>query len=116
LRIVTGAPGSTPQFAARRLGQGLSDALGQTAVVDPCATGSATIFGEIVARAAPDGHTLLVIGSTRWLGPLFRRAPFDPMTDFSYQRRQGARDCGYRFEALQRVSRSADGGSNSAWL
>ena len=50
----------------------------------PRSTGGATIFGEIVARAAPDGHTLLVIGSTLWLGPLFRRAPFDPLRDFSY--------------------------------
>lgn len=66
------------------LGQGLSDAFNQSAVVDPRATGGATIFGEIVARAAPDGHTLLVIGSTLWLGPLFRRAPFDPLRDFSY--------------------------------
>lgn len=84
LRIVTGAPGSTAEFAARMLGQGFADAFGQSAVVDPRSTGGATIFGEIVVRAAPDGHTLLVIGSTLWLGPLFRRAPFDPLRDFSY--------------------------------
>lgn len=84
LRIVTGAPGSTAEFAARMIGQGVSEAFGQTAVVDPRSTGGATIFGDIVARAAPDGHTLLVIGSTLWLGPLFRRAPFDPLKDFSY--------------------------------
>ena len=84
LRIVTGAPGSTAEFAARMIGQGFSDAFGQSAVIDPRATGGATIFGEIVARAAPDGYTLLIIGSTLWLGPLFRRAPFDPLKDFSY--------------------------------
>ena len=52
-------------------------------IVDPRSTGGATVFGEIVARAQPDGHTLLIIGSTLWVGPLFRKAPFDPIRDFS---------------------------------
>lgn len=83
LRIVTGAPGSTAEFTARMVAQGLSGPLGQPVVVDPRSTGGATVFGEIVARAQPDGHTLLVIGSTLWVGPLFRKAPYDPIRDFS---------------------------------
>ncbi len=84
LRIVTGAPGSTAEFAARMIGQGLSDALGQTVVIDPRATGGATIYGDIVARAQPDGHTLLIIGSTLWLGPLFRNTLYDAVKDFAF--------------------------------
>jgi tripartite-type tricarboxylate transporter receptor subunit TctC len=83
MRIVTGAPGSTAELVARMVAQGISGPLGQPVIVDPRSTGGATVFGEIVARAQPDGHTLLIIGSTLWVGPLFRKAPFDPIRDFS---------------------------------
>ena len=83
IRIVTGAPGSSAEFAARMVAQGIAGPLGQSVVVDPRSTGGATVFGEVVARAQPDGHTLLVIGSTLWLGPLFRKTPYDPLRDFS---------------------------------
>src|SRR5262245_28344182 len=78
VRIVTGAPASTAEFAARMVGQGISGPLGQSVIVDPRPTGGATVFGDVVARAQPDGHTLLIIGSTLWVGPLFRKAPYDP--------------------------------------
>lgn len=83
VRIVTGAPGSSAEFAARITAQGMAASLGQPVVVDPRSTGGATVFGEIVARAQPDGYTLMVIGSTLWIGPLFRKAPYDPLQDFS---------------------------------
>jgi tripartite-type tricarboxylate transporter receptor subunit TctC len=83
VRVVTGAPGSTAEFAARSLAQGLSARLGQPAVVDPRAAGGGTVFGEIVAKAQPDGYTLLVIGSSFWVGPLFRKAPYDVISDFA---------------------------------
>jgi tripartite-type tricarboxylate transporter receptor subunit TctC len=84
LRIVTGAPGSTAEFTSRMVAQGLSGPLGQPVIVDPRATGGATLFGEIVARAQPDGYTLLIIGPTLWVGPLFRKAPYDPLKDFAF--------------------------------
>jgi tripartite-type tricarboxylate transporter receptor subunit TctC len=83
VRIVTGAPGSSAEFAARMVAQGIAGPLGQPVIVDPRATGGATVFGEVVARAQPDGHTLLIIGSTLWVGPLFRKVPYDPIRDFS---------------------------------
>jgi tripartite-type tricarboxylate transporter receptor subunit TctC len=83
IRIVTGAPGSTAEFAARVTAQGLASALGQSVVVDPRAVGGGTIFGEVVAKATPDGYTLMVIGSTLWVGPLLRKAPYDPIRDFA---------------------------------
>src|SRR6185295_1676896 len=83
IRIVTGAPGSTAEFAARMIAQGLSASLGQPVIVDPRATGGATIFADVVARAQPDGYTLMIIGSTLWIGPLFRKAPYDAIRDFA---------------------------------
>jgi tripartite-type tricarboxylate transporter receptor subunit TctC len=83
VRIVTGAPASSAEFAARMLAQGITAPLGQPVVVEPHPSGGATIFGEIVARAQPDGYTLLIIGSTLWVGPLFRKAPYDALRDFS---------------------------------
>ena len=83
VRIVTGAPGSGAEFAARVLAQALAAPLGQPVVVEPRATGGATVFGEIVARAQPDGHTLMIIGATLWIGPLFRKAPYDALRDFA---------------------------------
>jgi tripartite-type tricarboxylate transporter receptor subunit TctC len=83
VRIVTGAPGSGAEFAARVLAQGLAASLGQPVVVEPRATGGATVFGEIVARSQPDGYTLMIIGATLWIGPLFRMAPYDALRDFA---------------------------------
>ena len=83
VRIVTGAPGSTAEFAARMTGQGLAGELGQPVVIDPRAVGGGTLFGELVAKAQPDGYTLMVIGSTLWTGPLFRAAPYDAIRDFA---------------------------------
>lgn len=83
MRIVTGAPASSAEFAARMIGQGISATLGQPVVIDPRPAGGATVFGEIVARAQPDGYTLMIIGSTLWVGPLFRKAPYQALRDFS---------------------------------
>lgn len=83
LRIVTGAPGSTAEFAARATALGISGPLGQPVVVDPRAAGGGTVFAEVVAKALPDGYTLLVIGSSFWIGPLFRKAPYDAIRDFA---------------------------------
>ncbi len=82
VRIVTGGAGSGSDYAARLIGQGLTSGSGQTVVIDNRPSG--VIPGEIVAKAAPDGYTLLVSGSTLWIGPLLRDAtPFDPVNDFA---------------------------------
>jgi tripartite-type tricarboxylate transporter receptor subunit TctC len=39
--------------------------------------------GEQVAKAPPDGYTLLVAGGTFSIGPLLQKAPYDPVTDFA---------------------------------
>jgi len=82
VRIVVPGTGGGGDFAARLLGQGLAPALGQPVVIENRPVG--IIPGEIVSRAAPDGHTLLLSASTLWLAPLLQsNVPYDPLRDFS---------------------------------
>lgn len=76
---------STSDIIARALAQKLTLSLGVNVVVDNRPGGSAMIGTDAVARAAPDGYTLL-LGAT---GPnainvsLFKKIPYDPVQDFS---------------------------------
>ena len=82
VRIVTAEAGGSQDVAARILAVGLTPALGQQVIIDNRASG--VIPGEVVARAKPDGHTLLVYAGTFWLQPLVRKSvPYDPVRDFS---------------------------------
>ncbi len=76
VRIVTGAPAGGADLTARLIGQSISGPLGQPVIIDNRA---GTTSGEVVARSTPDGHTLLVAGSSFWVEPLFRKIPIDPM-------------------------------------
>jgi len=82
--VVTVPPGGAADFVARIMAQKLGDALGQTFVVDNRGGGGGVIASEIVARAAPDGYTLLQ-GSitTHGIGPhVYSKLPYDPVKDF----------------------------------
>lgn len=86
LRIVTPfSAGSTTDVVARPLAAKLSDAWGQPVVVDNRAGAGGSIAAEIVAKATPDGHTLL-IGAT---GPnavnpsLIKNMPYDSQRAFA---------------------------------
>ena len=81
IRIITSQPGGGNDFTARLIAQGLTGPLGQQVIVDNRAGGVLT--SEVVAKALPDGYTLLVNGGTHWIGPLLRDAPYDPVRDFS---------------------------------
>lgn len=78
-------PGGGADIFARVVGQKLSEALGQTVVVDNRAGANGGIGTEIVARSAPDGYTLLLANS----GPmtvnpvLYRKVAYDPVRDFA---------------------------------
>jgi len=83
--VVTSPPGGSQDFLARLLAQGLAPALGQPVLVDN-RTGASGIIGiDFVAKAAPDGYTLLLGGG----GPmtivpaLQAKVPFDPVRDFA---------------------------------
>src|SRR5262245_25192748 len=79
VRIVTAEAGGSTDVAARLIAQGLSTGLGQQAIVD---NRPSSLVGEFVARSAPDGYTLLVIGSAFVIGPLLQKTPYDPQRDF----------------------------------
>jgi tripartite-type tricarboxylate transporter receptor subunit TctC len=82
IRIVTPEIGGSQDVAARILSQGLAGPLGHPVIVDNRASG--VIPGEIVAKARPDGYTLLLYAGTFWLQPFVRKnVPYDPVKDFS---------------------------------
>ena len=81
VRIVTGPAASGSDIVARLMAPGLSASFGQPVVVENRA---GIIAVESSAKAAPDGHTLLVYGSVVWMEPLLRsNAPWDPVKDFA---------------------------------
>ena len=82
--IVPFATGGASDIMARAVGQKLGESWGQTVVIDNRAGGSGMIGTELVARAAPDGYTLLVAEPTFAITPsLFPKAPFDVQKDFA---------------------------------
>lgn len=79
LRVVTALAGGGSDFILRLLTPGLSGNLGEQVVVD----NRGVIAAEIVAKATPDGYTLLFTGPTLWLQPFLRdNVPYDPVKDF----------------------------------
>jgi tripartite-type tricarboxylate transporter receptor subunit TctC len=72
------------EITARQMGQHLSERWGQPVIVDN-RPGAATIVAtEIASKAAPDGHTLLLITTTFAINPsLYGRLPYDPVRDFT---------------------------------
>ena len=82
--VVPNAAGGAADITARTVAQKLSEALGQAVVIDNKPSAGGIVAGEIVARAEPDGHTLLLISSgTAVSAALFKSLPFDTVTDFT---------------------------------
>lgn len=83
--VVPTAPGGSTDFTARLIAEPLSRALGQPVVVDNKPGASGNIGNQLVARAKPDGHTLLVSYSGYHVGNphLFKQAGWDPIRDFA---------------------------------
>lgn len=80
VRIVTSPAGGGSDLASRLIARGISGPLGQQVIVD---NRPAILAPEIVAKAAPDGYTVLVAGSTHWLGPLIEKVLYDLLRDFA---------------------------------
>ena len=81
--IVHSPPGGAPDIAARALALELAPALGQSVVVENHAGANGNIAGDIVAKAQPDGYTLLLgTDSTFVINPhVYAKMPFDPLKD-----------------------------------
>jgi len=81
IRIVSSQAGGINDFTARLVAEELERSMGVSVVVDN--RGGGVVAGSIVAKAPPDGHTLLHYGTTFWLLPLMRaHVPYDPIRDF----------------------------------
>lgn len=83
--VVPSAPGGSTDFTARLIAEPLSRALGQPVVVDNKAGASGNIGNQIVAKAKPDGYTLLLAYSGFQVGNphLFKKTGWDPIKDFA---------------------------------
>jgi len=85
LRIIAPfAPGGSVDLVSRLVGAKLAESLGQQVVVDNRSGASGNIGTELVARAAPDGYTLLVNTTPFVVNTvLLSRVPYDVMKDFA---------------------------------
>ena len=82
--IVPFAAGGPTDIIARILAQSLSQSLGQSVIVDNRPGGGGNPGMALVARAIPDGHTLLLTSTAIAVNPgLFENLPYDPIKDFA---------------------------------
>lgn len=82
--IALSSPGSGPDIVGRLIGQKFTEAWGQQVIVDtrPAATG--IVGSEIAARAAPDGHTLLIVTSQAVIvSVMYDKLTYDLERDFA---------------------------------
>lgn len=85
VRVILGFPAGGPTDAAGRIiAQALSQSLGQTVIMDNRPGADGAIGPELVAKATPDGHTLLMASGSNIAGvPAMRKnMPYDPVADF----------------------------------
>jgi len=80
--VVPYAAGGGADAAARVVGQQLGAALGQQVVIDNRAGAGGVIGADAVAKAAPDGYTVLFDASAFAANPALRKLPFDAQKDF----------------------------------
>lgn len=82
--VVPVAPGGGNDIVARMLARRLSDRWGQPVVVDNRPGASTAIGSEIVARASPDGYTIMLCSVSFAINAAARaKLPFDPIRDFA---------------------------------
>jgi len=79
--IIALAPGGGVDTTGRYIGQKLNEAWGQPVVADNRPGAGGTIAAELVARAAPDGHTLLVTSAGINITPHLMKLSYDPLKD-----------------------------------
>jgi tripartite-type tricarboxylate transporter receptor subunit TctC len=77
--VVPFPPGGSNDIVGRFVALRLSERLGQPVVVDNRAGADGIIGTELVARAEPDGYTLLIVSSTYTMNPAIHKLPYDPV-------------------------------------
>lgn len=82
--VVPYPPGGANDIVARLLAPRMSEQLGQNVVVDNRGGGNTIIGSEIVAKAAPNGHTILIVAAGHAINPsLYPKLPYDTARDFA---------------------------------
>src|SRR5689334_6722312 len=83
--IVPYTPGGGIDVVARMMAQKLGEQTGGTFVVENRPGAAGALGAELVARAAPDGHTLLASSTDFAINPALRtKLPYDPLKDFTH--------------------------------
>jgi tripartite-type tricarboxylate transporter receptor subunit TctC len=82
--IVPLTAGSAADILARRLAQKMGESWGQTVVVENRPGAGTTLGADVVAKAAPDGHTLLMNSAAFAVSAaIYQKLPYDPLKDFA---------------------------------
>lgn len=82
--VVPFTPGTGMDIIARNVGPKLSERLGRPVVIDNRPGASGNVGAELVAKSAPDGHTVMISGNPLITSPhLYRNVPYKPLTDFA---------------------------------
>ncbi|NCY25871.1 MAG: tripartite tricarboxylate transporter substrate binding protein, partial [Alphaproteobacteria bacterium] len=83
--IIPFAPGGTNDIIGRQVAEGMAARLGQSIIVENRGGAGGVLGSEMVAKAAPDGYTLLLGGSGSLVINSFvhRRVPYDPVAGFA---------------------------------
>jgi tripartite-type tricarboxylate transporter receptor subunit TctC len=80
--VVPFPPGGSADILARLLGEQINKANGPTVVIENRPGGGASIAYEAVARASPDGNTLVINANSLVINPHLRKVNYDPLTSF----------------------------------
>lgn len=108
--LVPFAPGGIADITARTVAQAMGPLLGQTVVVENKPSAGSIVASQAVAKATPDGHTLLLMSNGNAVSAsLFRKLPFDvtkdfaPITTLGFFEMVVAVDAASRFKSLGEV-------------
>jgi len=81
--VVPFSPGGATDILARMLAERMTEKLGQSVIVENKPGGGTVIASNYVARAKPDGHTLLLAASSLGIAPsVYAKIDYDPVKDF----------------------------------
>ena len=82
--VVPQPPAGTADILARMIGEKLSESLGKQVVIDNRPGASGTIGSDLVAKARPDGYTILMTLTSHTTTPsMYAKLPYDPIKDFA---------------------------------
>jgi tripartite-type tricarboxylate transporter receptor subunit TctC len=82
--VVPNAPGGAADITARTIAEKIAPPLGQSVIIENKPSAGGIVAAQEVARAEPDGHTILLVSSgTAVSAALFKSLPFDTLKDFA---------------------------------